>query len=1065
MKQSTVYFKLSLIMVNAKGLTMCHVNIRGLNDNSLAAIKANLSGVYDIITLSETFLSANTGNVSLDIPGYHEVIRKDRPTFGGGVALYIQSNLSYVRRIEYERTDLESIWVSVNTCDGQVLLCTVYRPPSCFSFWEAFEENIDTIKSTPGAKHLVILGDLNADPGTVMGRNLQNICSTHNICCLIDKPTRYTATSQSCLDQIITNMPNFVVRTEVLPPVYVNDHCTVTAELRFKLPIEEAYDRYVWLYKDADFDGFREYLANYNWDECFVPDDVEQTSRKWTETFLNIARMFVPNKVVKVRPNDKPWFNSELRRLRRKVHRAHKKLNVGPTDQNYKAKWDDYVSIRKKYKDSLKEASKKYNEQLNRTLSQSGVNEKKWWSTVNTILGRAGDDSIPPILDPSTGCYAKTSKDKAEIFNKFFLSHTTVTADGSDLPFESEQGTSCSLCEISVSVEDVLDQVKAISTNKATGPDNLSAKLLKEAGASIAPVLARLFNMSLRSNIMPKCWKRANVIPIHKKDSKQSASNYRPISLLPVISKVFEKVVFKYVYNYLHRNSLISYHQSGFKPKDSTINQLAYLYHTFSKALDDKKDVRIIFCDVSKAFDRVWHRGLIYKLNRIGVSGSLLSWFESYLSDRSQRVVIKGQCSEWGEIEAGVPQGSVLGPLLFLVYINDLIEAVDCDIKLFADDTTLYISVDDHKVASDTLNRNLCNVKVWANRWLVNFNPEKTESLVVTNKKKESYPPVLYNNEPIREVDSHKHLGLTFNSKLSWSQHIGSLVARIAKLKDVMLYLKNRLDRYTLNNIYITFVRPKLEYACIIWADCTNRDKVMLERCQLSFARIVTGARKGTKTELLYDEVGWPRLEERRQQSTLIYFHKLVHGNAPDYVCSLLPEANNSSSYNLRQSNALPPVRARTEKFNNTLIVNGIKLWNSLPPNVQELHELSEFKKAICVKCDKNPLYLVGSRKLQITHAQIRMNCSLLAAHLYGLHVKDSPNCHICNVKEDSKHYFLECKIFLRQREVLKNTLNPLNSFNMTCILYGNSNLPYDTNLLIFKAVHYYIECTKRFDI
>jgi len=167
-------------MVNAKQLAICHVNIRGLNSNSLAAIKTNLCGVYDIITLSETFLSNKTSNVSLELPGYHEIIRKDRQTFGGGVALYIKSNLCYVRKIEYEHSDLETIWIAVDTSDGQVLLCTVYRPPSSSSFWEAFDENLDTIKTKPGVKHLVILGDINADPDTYMGNNLNILCTTHN---------------------------------------------------------------------------------------------------------------------------------------------------------------------------------------------------------------------------------------------------------------------------------------------------------------------------------------------------------------------------------------------------------------------------------------------------------------------------------------------------------------------------------------------------------------------------------------------------------------------------------------------------------------------------------------------------------------------------------------------------------------------------------------------------------------------------------------------------------------------------------------------------------------------
>ena len=654
---------------------------------------------------------------------------------------------------------------------------------------------------------------------------------------------------------------------------------------------------------------------------------------------------------------------------------------------------------------------------------------------------------------------------KAEDFNTFFLSHSTIDDKNSEPPPLNSEPLDANFSEIQVSPEDVFDQIRALSINKAIGPDNISPRLLKEAGRSIVPSLTALFNLSLQKCVMPKIWKRANVVPIHKKDEKHLLSNYRPISLLSIVSKIFEKVVFKYLYNFIHSNNLLSKHQSGFIPGDSTVNQLAYLYHTFCEALDDKKDVRIVFCDVSKAFDRVWHKGLIYKLQKLGIHGSLLSWLRNYLSDRSQRVVIRGQTSAWGSVNAGVPQGSVLGPLLFLVYINDLTEAVDCDIKLFTDDSTLYITVDDHEVGADILNRNLTKIKEWANVWLVNFNPQKTESMVVSNKKSLKYPPLSYDNTQISEVDHHKHLGLTFSRDLSWSNHIQSILAKVGKLKDVMLYLKNRIDRLTLETIYLTYIRPKLEYGSVIWSDCSDRDKNLLEKCQLYFARIVTGARKGTSTDKLYNDVNWPRLEERRQNKIKVFFHKLFYENCPEYLYLLLPNRTTESRYSLRARNMVPQVRARTSRFQHSLIVNGIKIWNDLPKTVQEIQEISLFKRTICTKRNINPLYYIGTRKIQIIHSQIRMNCSLLAAHLHELHVKESPNCYLCGVSENAKHFFMECILHCNHRKKLQNVLSVYNSFNLNCILYGNPKLTAAVNVKIFKAVHQFIVDSKRFDI
>ena len=209
---------------------------------------------------------------------------------------------------------------------------------------------------------------------------------------------------------------------------------------------------------------------------------------------------------------------------------------------------------------------------------------------------------------------------------------------------------------------EVEDLVKNIDQNKASGPDGISPRILKEAGLSIVPSLTRLIKLSLQQRKVPMLWKRANVTPIHKKDDKDQLNNYRPISLLPVASKILECIVFKHVYNFLHENNFLTKHQSGFRPNDSTVNQLTYMYHEFCQALDDKKDVRIVFCDISKAFDRVWHQGLSFKLRKLGINGDLLRWFDNYLTERKQRVVIRGQFSDWGDIMAGVPQGSSLGP-------------------------------------------------------------------------------------------------------------------------------------------------------------------------------------------------------------------------------------------------------------------------------------------------------------------------------------------------------------------------------------------------------------------
>ena len=280
--------------------------------------------------------------------------------------------------------------------------------------------------------------------------------------------------------------------------------------------------------------------------------------------------------------------------------------------------------------------------------------------------------------------------------------------------------------------------------------------------------LCSLFNHSLHTGCVPISYKEANVTPIPKKGDLSIVSNYRPISLLNSEDKVFERHVFKHLYNHLHRHNLISSLQSGFMPGDSTVNQLAYLYNTFCQTLDAGKEIRVVFCDISKAFDRVWHSGLFLKLQAAGVTGEVLAWFKSYLSNRKQRVVLPGAVSDWVFIQAGVPQGSILGPLLFLLYINDIVHDIGSNIRLFADDT-LFIIVEDAITAAACLNNDLDKISQWAAKWLVTFNPSKTKSSLSSRKtNKDRHPPIFMQNHKVVEVDSHKHLGVVLSSDCSW---------------------------------------------------------------------------------------------------------------------------------------------------------------------------------------------------------------------------------------------------------------------------------------------------------
>ena len=297
---------------------------------------------------------------------------------------------------------------------------------------------------------------------------------------------------------------------------------------------------------------------------------------------------------------------------------------------------------------------------------------------------------IDPPLEVNNNIYTAEC-DKANILNTFFQSQTVLNEQNATLPDLSDINRLNSHLEsIALTRIEVESALKSLAVGKASGPNGLSNRILRELSKELSIPFCSLFNQSLRSGAFPTPYKEANVCPVPKKGDLSIVSNYRPISLLNAESKVLERLVFKYLYNHLQDNNLLSSLQSGFIPGESTINQLTFLYNTFCQALDSGEEVRAVFCDISKAFDRVWHSGLIHKLHAAGVTGEALAWFKNYLSERKQRVVLPSTSSDWAFIRNGVPQGSILGPLLFLLYINDIVTDIGSHIRLFADDTSLF---------------------------------------------------------------------------------------------------------------------------------------------------------------------------------------------------------------------------------------------------------------------------------------------------------------------------------------------------------------------------------------
>jgi len=535
--------------------------------------------------------------------------------------------------------------------------------------------------------------------------------------------------------------------------------------------------------------------------------------------------------------------------------------------------------------------------------------------------------------------------------------------------------------------------------------------------------------------------------------------------------------VYNKLYEHCEQNKLLTDRNSGFKRRDSTINRLVQLVHDIYKGLDNKQEVLLVFLDISKAFDRVWHPGLLHKLRQFGVEGSTYEWFNSYLTNRSQKVVIGGASSSPKPTNAGVPQGSILGPLLFLIFINDIVDDIENDMFLFADDTTLKRTYSNLFEAEISINRDLQKLVNWSNQWRVTFSPPKTVFMVVSKKRTPTRPQLKMNTTSLNQVVSHLYLGLTITSDLNWGEHIQRVTAKASRRIGI-LYRANRLPRSVKANYYITFVRPILEYGNVLFDNCTAREAQSLEQIQRRAALICTGAFKRTGSILLLKEIGWQQLNTRRTKAKLILLYKIINNLSPAYLKDLLPNlVRDATNHNLRHGNDFRIPRTRLTCTSSSFIPSTLRLWNTTDPGIKNSTSLSSLKHKLKHKKEfLVSVYSFHSGYVSRMHTQIRLGLSKLKGHLFTHNIIDDPNCINCDhqIIENPCHYFLQCEAYAAPRRDMLQSLaqnlpqamfNQPNNLICNILTHGSNDLSFNKNVQIFAIVQKFIQNSHRFNV
>lgn len=703
------------------------VNCRSVK-NKVEELSGLIKSVQaDVILGTESWLDDSISDHEV-FPSNFNVYRRDRSLHGGGVFLLVSTSLqSY--QLDIAGNTVESVWCRVRLPDGFNLTVGIfYRPPS--SDPTVLCQLSDLVSSV--SNDCVLLGgDFNL-PDMIWSDEMCTCGSLSrlnlDLKCMVDTlgftqhvltPTR----GSNILDLLFCNYPDIVKRVDVIPGI--SDHDAIVVTLSFQSPRKKMNaNRNIFLYARGDYEGIsselRESFLSF---ECIAEEmSVEDVWMLFKQRVISLTEKYIPSiDVRKLKKIEKPWINGGLLRIIKKRKRAYARYKKKSSASNLQI----LKELLTTYKETAKKSKQDYLQRLEDTMK---TNNKQLWK----FMKLCGNDQmgIPDIM--VHGELLTDAGQKACVFNNYFKS---VFLPPEDTTLEMCSSNYDVMPPVEISMEGVFNLLEHIDETKAMGPDKISPRVLKSCADAIAPYLFIIFNKSLLNGALPGDWKLANVTPIHKKGPKNDVANYRPTSLTSVCCKLFEHILYSQIMQHLTFQNFFIDYQHGFRKGYSCTTQLTEFYHALFTTVDRGEQIDCVFLDFRKAFDTVSHSLLIQKLALLNLDTSVLNWIQAYLCSRWQCTVLDGETSDFVEVTSGVPQGSVLGPLLFLIFINDIHVGVTSQLRLFADDCVVYRCIKNDE-DSRQLQADLDKIELWCSLSKLQLNVSKCVHVTFTRKKK-----------------------------------------------------------------------------------------------------------------------------------------------------------------------------------------------------------------------------------------------------------------------------------------------------------------------------------------
>ncbi len=903
----------------------------------------------EVACITETKLTREI-NVEFEEEGYNTWRRDRKNKGGGGVMILVRKNI-LIETVEYGegRSETLSVEIKIQGQESRKII-VAYMPPKT-NTWGTDDykhmqsEFIKSIDDMLKIRNKVLLvGDFNSKEINWGEMEVTGIASTWSEEFLqtmmvntmdqwVKENTRYRGEDEpSLLDLVFTKKPENEPSIEYLCPVGKSDHVKMEIEIKEEVPkFNEEYKNERKNYAKADFTGLKKFYGELDWNNLLRGMEVQKKYEVFLSKFREGVERYVPR--YKVKENKKVWFNEKCAEAKKKKERAWKKMRKQWNEINreeYRTARNDYVKIRR-------EEERNFERDL---VGKCKEEPKLFYRYVNGKIKHR--DTITKLK--KNGEIYETTQEMAEILNKSFKSVFTRETVFASLGDEEQQK---GIANIQVERKEIKRLLEELDTRKAMGPDEVNGWILKECREELEEPIWEIINSSLKEGKVPKEWKRANIVPLYKGGNKMEPLNYRPVSLTSIVSKLCEIVIKNRWVQYLEQENIITEKQFGFRKERSCITNLLSFYTRVIDKLQERDSwFDAVYLDLKKAFDTVPHKSLIWKLeHRGGLKGKILKWMKDYLQGREMSTVIRDNKSSWCEVTSGVPQGSVLAPIMFQVYINDMTVGLNSYINMFADDAKL-MKVIKNQEDCEELQRDIDRIYEWSKRWKLEFNIKKCHVMEMGRSKRRPSWEYKMGGITIPKSKEEKDLGVIIQDTLSPEKHINGIFGSTYNLLANIRVAFNYLDKEMMKKIITHMIRPKLEYAAVVWSPHKKKDIRKLERIQRTATKMIPELEDLSYEERL-EEIGLPTLQERRERGDLITMFKLVNGmekiDRDDLVIKVEEGDRRTRGHmkKLKKSHCLGDIKKYSFPHRT------VEIWNNLKEEVVAAKSVHMFKKKL----------------------------------------------------------------------------------------------------------------------